>query len=276
MSTLPENPAPALPGNGRVLSEAQRTTANRPGAAAGILLIVRRELGTYFRNLSGYVIASLILFLNGLLFNAYAIGGPNNSQFSTDVLSNFFYFSSGMVMVAAVLISMRLIAEERQSGSLPLLTTSSLTDGQIVFAKFLSGYAFLAILILATVYMPLLIFLHGKVSVGHIVAGYVGLFALGAASMAIGTFGSAISPSQVVAVIVSGVMVVFLLVQWMLARIVDGKLSDIVSYLALHEKHFRPFMEGTVSLRDLIYYASITAFFLVLARNSLEGRRWKP
>src|SRR5439155_7749589 len=108
----------------------------------------------------------------------------------------------------------------------------------------------------------------------HIFGGYVGLLCIGAASVAIGTFGSAIATSQVVAVVISGVIVVILLLQWMLARLVDGRLGDIVGYLSLHDKHFRPFMDGTVSLRDIIFYFSVTALFLVLARNALEGRRW--
>lgn len=274
MTTSSENHAGALAPPGKALLEDRAQRAFKPSAGAGIALIVKRELATYFGSRSGYVIAALILLVDGILFNVFAVG--STSRYSTDVLSDFFFFSSGVTMIAAILISMRLIAEDRQSGALPLLTTSSLSDGEIVFAKFLSGFAFLAALVAITIYMPLLIFLNGKVSLGHIFAGYVGLLCIGAAATAIGTFGSAIASSQVVAVVVSSAIVVFLLLQWMLARIVDGPLSDVIGYLSFHDKHFRPFMEGTVSLRDVIYYLSVAALFLVLARNSLEGRRWRP
>ncbi|MCK6551256.1 hypothetical protein L6R52_35805 [Myxococcota bacterium] len=246
----------------------------KPSAIAGMSLIVRRELGTYFRTRTGYVIAALILLLDGLFFNAFALG--SGAKYSTDVLSDFFFYSSGVTIVAALIISMRLVVEDRQTGALPLLTTSSLTDGQIVLAKFLSGYAFLAILTLATIYMPLLVLVNGKISVGHIFAGYVGLMAIGAASMAIGTFASAVSTSQLMALVIGGVISVALLLMWMLARIVDGSLSEIIGYLSFHDKHFRPFMSGTISTRDLIFYLSFTVIFLVLARISLEGRRWRP
>lgn len=274
MNTSTEPGARALSPPPDVLAQSGTSGRASPSALSGISLIVRRELGTYFRSLSGYVIASLILLIDGILFNAFAIG--SGARYSADVLSDFFYFSSGVTMIAAVLISMRLIAEERQSGSLPLLTTSSLSDGQIVVAKFLSGLTFLAALVAVTVYMPLLIFLNGKVSLGHIAGGYLGLLCIGAAATAIGTFGSAIAGSQVVAVVISGVIVVFLLLQWMLARLIEGPVSDVVAYLSLHDKHFRPFMSGTVSTKDVLFYLSITALFLVLARNALEGRRWKP
>lgn len=265
---------PQTPSSAHVASSGDRTESTRPSALSGIGLIVQRELGTYLRSRSGYAIAAMVLLIDGLLFNVFALG--SGARYSTDVLSDFFYFSSGVVMIAAILIAMRLIAEERQSGSLPLLTTSSLSDGDIVVAKFLSGFLFLAILTAITIYMPILIFKNGKVSLGHIFAGYVGLFCLGASAMAIGTFGSAIASSQLVAAVISGVILVFLLLQWMLARVVEGTLGDVVGYLSLHDKHFRPFMSGTISIKDVIFYLSVTVLFLVLARNSLEGRRWKP
>jgi hypothetical protein len=80
----------------------------------------------------------------------------------------------------------------------------------------------------------------------------------------------------VVAVIISGAITVILVLQYMLARIVEGPLSDLVLYLDLYTKHFVPFRGGTLSFREVLYYFSLTAFFLMLARNSLEGRRWKP
>lgn len=249
-------------------------TTWKPSAIAGMSLIVRRELGTYFRTRTGYVIAALILLLDGLLFNVDAVG--SGAKYSTDVLSQFFNDASGVTMVAALIISMRLIVEDRQTGALPLLTTSSLTDGQIILAKFLSGFAFLAILTLATIYMPLLVLVNGKISVGHVFAGYVGLLSIGAAVMAIGTFASAVSTSQLMALVIGGVITVTLLLQWLLARLVEGTLSEVISYLSFHDKHFRPFMSGTISTRDLLFYLSFTVFFLVLARISLEGRRWRP
>jgi len=247
-------------------------TMSRPGAARGLGLIVKRELGVYFRSRSGYIIASLVLLVTGLLFNVDAVG--SSSKYSADVLADFFKDASGVMMFGAAFLSMRLIAEERQSGTLPLLLGSSLTEGEIILAKFLSAWVFLVVMITISVYMPLLIFVRGKVSIGHIFSGYLGLYLLGAAVTAIGTFGSAIAKSQVVAVIIGGAITVVLLLVWMLARVVDGSLGDVFGQLALWDKHFTPFMRGTIALPDILYYLSITAFFLVLARNSLESRRW--
>jgi ABC-2 type transport system permease protein len=241
-------------------------------AGGGLGLIVRRELGVYARSRGGYVIAALVLAITGLLFNVDAVG--SGSKYSADVLADFFKDASGVMMVAGILVSMRLIAEERQSGTLPLLLNSSLTEGQVVVAKFLSAWIFLCVLIGLSLYMPALIFLRGKVSVAHIGVGYLGLFLLGGATVAIGTFGSAIARTQVVAAIVGASLVVLMLVVWLLARIVDGPLGEVFGYLALWDKHFTPFMRGTLALPGVVYYLSVIALFLTLARNSLESRRW--
>ena len=237
------------------------------------LLIARRELAAYLRSMTGYVIAALVLAIDGILFQAFVLG--NGEHLSAEVLSNFFYISSGLVIVASVFISMRLFAEERQTGTLVLLTSSPVHDWQIVLGKFISAFVFLAMITLATVYMPALIFVNGKVSFGHMVAGYLGLLLLGSATLAIGTFGSALARTQVLAAIFSGCIVVALIVCWLLAKVTERPLNDVFVALALHGKHFPPFQSGTVHLRDVVYYLMVTYVALFAATRVMESRRWK-
>jgi len=173
------------------------------------LLIARRELRGYLRTMTGWIIAASVLLIDGLLFNAFALEGARRS---TDVLSRFFYFASGPTMVAAVFIAMRLLAEERQLGTLALLYASPVRDRDIVLGKFLGALAFLSGVTLATVYMPLLILVHGHISVGHLLAGYLGLLLLGATSLGLGALGSALARTQVVAAILGAALLVSLLV----------------------------------------------------------------
>jgi ABC-2 type transport system permease protein len=237
------------------------------------LLIARRELAAYLRTFQGYVILAVVLAVDGLLFNAYALGGV--SKRSSEVLSLFFFFSSGTTLVASIFISMRLLAEERQAGTLPLLYSSPVRDHEIVWGKFLSALAFLALMTLATVFMPLLVMVHGKLSLGHIAAGYLGLLLLGSASLAIGTFGSALARNQVLAAVLSGCMLVALLTCWLLARITEQPLSDVFGALALWNQHFQPFQAGVVHVRDVIYYLLVTYVALFAATRVLEARRWR-
>jgi ABC-2 type transport system permease protein len=237
------------------------------------LLIARRELAGYLRSLSGYVIIAAILALNGLFFNAFALGRA--AERSATVLSNFFYYSSGFTIVASVFISMRLLAEERQAGTLSLLYSSPVRDRDIVLGKYLAALAFLAIYLVCTIYMPLLVMVNGKVSFGHIFAGYLGLLLLGSASLAVGTFGSALARNQIMAAILTSVMLVALILCWLLARITEQPLSSIFSALSLWNQHFPPFQGGLVHLRDVAYYLLLTYVALFGATRVLEARRWR-
>jgi ABC-2 type transport system permease protein len=237
------------------------------------LLIARRELAAYLRTWTGYIIIAAVLAVDGLLFNAYALGGADKR--SSEVLSLFFYFSSGTTMIAAIFVSMRLVAEERQTGTLTLLYSSPVRDAQIIVGKFLSALAFLTILTLATLYMPLMVMIHGKVSWGHVFGGYLGLILLGSAALAIGTFGSALARTQVLAAIASACMIVALLVSWLLGRVTERPLSEMFTALALHGLHFQPFQSGIVHLRDIVYYLAMTYVFLFAATRVVEARRWR-
>ncbi|QSQ19640.1 ABC transporter permease subunit [Pyxidicoccus parkwayensis] len=237
------------------------------------LLIARRELAGYLRTLSGYVVIAVILALNGLFFNAYALGGA--SKRSAEVLSQFFYYSSGFTIVASVFISMRLLAEERQTGTLPLLYSSPLRDRDIVLGKYLAGLTFLGLYVLCTLYMPLLVMVHGKVSFGHVAAGYLGLLLLGSASLAVGTFGSALARNQLLAAITSAVLLVALILCWLLARITEQPLADVFSAMSLWNQHFPPFQSGLVHVRDIVYYLVVTYVALFAATRVLEARRWR-
>jgi ABC-2 type transport system permease protein len=237
------------------------------------LLIMRRELGTYLRSMTGYVIAAILLLVDGLLFNIFAIGGDD--KLSATVLAQFFFYTSGLTMIASVFISMRLVAEERQTGTLVLLTSSPVMDGQIILGKFLSGFLFLAMVLLLTVFMPLLILVNGKISVGHLAAGYLGLLLLGAAAMALGTLGSALARTQVLAAIFSGCMVTAMVLAWMLVQVTERPFKDVFANLAIHGKHFLPFQQGTIHLRDVVYYFMVTLVTLFAAVRVMEARRWR-
>jgi ABC-2 type transport system permease protein len=237
-----------------------------------ILLIARRELGAYLRTMTGFVIIAAVLAVDGLLFNAFALG--NGERRSAEVLTQFFYFASGTTMISSVFISMRLLAEERQTGTIQLLYSSPVKDYEIVIGKFLSALGFLAIMTLVTVYMPLLIFVNGKISLGHMAAGYLGLMLLGSAAIAVGTFGSSLARSQVLAAIISGAMVVALVVAWLVGRVTERPLSEVFAALALWQ-HFQGFQSGILHLKDIVYYVAVTYVALFGATRVLEARRWR-
>jgi ABC-2 type transport system permease protein len=237
------------------------------------LLIARRELGAYFKGWLAYIVIAVVLFIDGLLFNAFALGGIEKR--SADVLSQFFYFSSGLTMAAAIFIAMPLLAAERESGTINLLYSSPVRDVEIVVGKYLAALGFLAVLLASSFFMPLLIMVNGKISFGHVFAGYFGLMLLGSAAIAIGTLGSVLMRSQFLALIVSAVMLVAMIVFWFVGRVTERPLSTIFENLALWSMHFPPFQAGIVHLRDVIYYFAVTYVALFGATRILEARRWR-
>lgn len=238
-----------------------------------IWLIARRELASYLRTWSGYIIISLAVGVSALLFNAFALGGPE--QRSSDVLSEFFRDTSGVTMVAGVFLSMRLLAEEQQRGTMALLFSSPVREVEVVVGKYLSGLLFMGLFLATTLFMPALILVHGKISVGHLFAGYLGLLLLGSATLAIGTLGSALAKSQILAVIIGGSMVITLLISWTLARVTERPVSDVLSSMALWQQHFPPFQAGIIHVRDVVYYLVVTYLGLFGATRVLEARRWR-
>lgn len=235
--------------------------------------IARRELGAYLRSPMGYIIIFCVLVADGLLFNAFAIG--SGARKSSVVLENFFYLASGTTLIASVFISMRLIAEERQTGTLVLLATSTVREWQLVLGKFMAAVVFLATMNALTIYMPLLVMVNGKVSLGHIVSGYLGLMLIGSAAVALGMVCSALSPNQLVAAVTAaGTVTVFVLL-WILSRIASPPIEDLIAYLSLHDKHFRPFMRGLISTQDIVFYVSLTYLALLTATRFIEARRWR-
>jgi len=237
-------------------------------------LIARRELGGYLRTMSGYVIAAVVLFVDGILFNVRALGGQQD-RLSTEVLSEFFFNSSGLVMAASVFLSMRLLAEERQNGSMVLLSSSPVRERDIILGKFFSAFVFLTLMTLAGVFMPMLILVNGKLSLGHVAVGYLGLLLLGGATLAIGTLGSTLARSQLLAAIISGSMVVCMIVVWMLGTVTERPLNDVFFALALWGRHFPPFQAGIIHLRDVVYYLAVMYFALFVSIRVLEARRWR-
>jgi ABC-2 type transport system permease protein len=158
---------------------------------------------------------------------------------------------------------------------LVLLFTSPVREVEIVLGKFLSAFLVLSMLVLVSVYLPALIFVNGKVSVGHIVAGYLGLLLVGAATLSLGVLGSALARTQLMAGVLAAVFIFLLFLAWALSRVVDPPLSSFIADFSLYEKHFFPFMRGLVQLSDIIYYVSLTYFALLASTRVIQSQRWQ-
>ena len=176
-------------------------------------------------------------------------------------------------MIAGLLLSMRLFAEEKQNGTDALLMTAPVSERTLVYAKFFASAIFMAILLGISLYMPLLVFIYGKISMMHILVGYLGLFLLGMSVLSIGNFASTLAPNQWIALILSGVLLFLFLILWTLEKISGAAWGDIFGYLAIHHEHFQSFKDGLFSVKDFVFCLSFALVFLELSVCSLRFRR---
>ncbi|MSP25484.1 MAG: hypothetical protein EXR75_10035 [Myxococcales bacterium] len=238
-------------------------------------LILARELKAYWRSPLGYAAAAAVLLIDGIWFMARALGGTEEKRLSAEVLSEFFNGASGTTAIVAIALAMRLVAGEHESGTLVLLKTAPVSDWEVVLGKFLGVMVVLLAITGLTGYMPALIFLNGKVSYGHIAVGYTGIVLLGAAVAAIGLFASAFAKNQVVAAILGAVIAGAMYLWWLVAKVADPPVRDVLEDLAIHHLRMRDFMTGVLRLENVVYYLAVTFFFLFAAVKTLEARRWQ-
>jgi ABC-2 type transport system permease protein len=238
-----------------------------------MIAIVRRELPEMLSSPATWSICGLLVLIDGLLFNAFALGADPKP--STRVVEDLLQILSGTTMVFAILLSMRAIAEERDRGSWVLLSSAPVRDSEIVLGKFVANLSVLVVMLTTTVHLPLLVLVRGTVSLAHLLTGYLGLFLLGACSIALGLYGAALAKRQLAAGLLGSALLTLLLIGWLLARISDPPMSGLLDYVALWQTHFQPFQRGILGASHVFFFGSITALALTLAARALEARRWE-
>lgn len=238
-----------------------------------LLLVARRDLAAYLSSIQGYLIIAVLVFMSGAAYNAFALGG--GARYSADVLRDFFMIGGIATGFAAWLMSMRALAEEKQTRTELVLLTSPIAPWEVILGKWVAVMGMVGFFILCTTHMPLMIFINGKVSLAQVAVGYLGMFLYGGTVAAVGVFASSLVRSQVLAAVISGAIVLLLVLLWLVAQIADGGFADIASYAAIWDKHFQPFQKGLLGLNHVFYYLSVTGLFLLLATRSHERRSWQ-
>lgn len=233
-----------------------------------VLTVAGRELKAYFASPIAYVVTAAFLVVTGYLFTLILFYSREAS------LRGVFANISVLFLIVSPAITMRLLAEEQRSGTIELLLTSPIRDVEVVLGKFLAGLGLTAAMLACTLYYPLILFFYGNPERGHILGGYLGVLLMAAAFVAIGLFASSLSANQIVAAIVTFML---LLMLWLIGAAADfagAPVSDILRYLAI-DRYYNDFTRGVIDSTGVVYFLSIMAVFLFATVRSLETRRWR-
>jgi len=243
--------------------------------------LLRKELLSYFVSPLFYVVAAVFFCLCGFFFYTRLIFFVQYG-FGLDILGNFWLaflagapYSISMVLLLVVpLLTMRLFAEERKLGTIELLLTLPVRDGELVGAKFTACAMVCAVLLAGTVLYPVYIYVLQPFPWMPIVAGYVGLFLLGLSFVACGIFVSALTENQVIAAVGTlGVLLLFWMLTWNEAATSPQLLHALV-WLSMFD-HFQGFARGVIDAQDVGYFLSFIALFCFLTLRVLEARKWR-
>jgi ABC-2 type transport system permease protein len=241
--------------------------------------LLRRELNAYFASVLGYVVMMFFLVVMGVTFAVvvnYLSTGPKQMS-AMRILFGMFWLPS---MVVIPMITMRLLSEEKRSGTLEMLMTAPVTDFEVVLAKYL-GAVMLYTLMWGLTGLYVIILRHfaggsAQLDLGPVASGYVGVLLIGQFLIALGVLSSSLTKSQVTAALMSFALVFILLivVNWLGYLFQGGPVGKIVRAISAFDQ-MDNFARGVVDLRPVVLYLSATAWTLFVTTRVVESRKWR-
>lgn len=234
-----------------------------------MLAIWKRELQSYFYTPVGYVFMGVFLALSGTFFYMLMLGSR-----SSDVLT-FLGQLSYLWMLLSPVLTMRLLAEEKQKRTDQLLLTSPVSLPGIVLGKYLAAFTVMIFTVLLTLIYVLIIAMYGAVYPSELLVGYLGFILQGGAFLALDLFISGCASSQVTAAVTAfGVNLALWLLDLLAGSMTQSWVRDVLYFFSLYDR-YNPFLMGQLSFASIGYDLSFIAAFLALTIHRLDSRRYR-
>ena len=244
---------------------------------SNVWIIAKRELMSFFFSPIAYIVLVGVLLVNGISC-IILIQFMNDQPTDVSVFAIFFnsFFSWLALIVMTPLITMKLFAEEKKTGTYESLMTTPLQNGEYVMAKFLAGYAFYVILWAPTVIYFILVntFTATPLEKAPVYGGFIGLLLIGLLAISMGCVGSSLTSNQIVAAVITFALFGGLLLIGFLPYAVGGKWREVFQYFSMIS-HMEELVQGILDWRRVIFYLSGSIFFLFLTYKIVESRQWK-
>ena len=251
-----------------------------------VFTICGKELKSYFTSPIAYLLMALFGLIFGYFFFSATVffvnaglrqqlGGQQQPMSINEyVISPLLGNASVVGLFLIPLISMRLFAEEKRTGTIELLMTSPISDWEIILGKWLGAMAFLLVLLLPLAVIVAVLAATAAPDFGPILTGALGLFLIGAFYMAIGTFISTTTKNQIIAGAATFSVCLLLWVLSWVSSYNDAGWAQAVAYCSILT-HFEPFSKGIIDTKDLVFYISAIFLGLFLTSRSLDSLRWR-
>lgn len=252
-----------------------------------IWILAKKEVKSYFASPIAYIVLAMWAIIFGYFFySATAIfvdysmrammqrGQAPPMNINDFIVRPLLMNISVIVLFLMPMITMRLFAEEKRSGTIELLLTSPLQDIEIILGKWLAAMILYLCLLAITALNIVFLFIHGKPDWRPLLVGYLGLILLGATFLGIGAFISSLTKNQIVAAALTfGVFLMLWVLDWVSSYSTTST-GKVIAYLSITQ-HFEPFAKGVIELKDVMYYISAIFLGLFLTLRSMESLRWR-
>ena len=245
-----------------------------------ISILWQREMASFFFSPIAFIVMAGFLLINGYffwqilnIFNGQPNIPPDISPMQI-IFGGSFVFWVLMLIIPPVL-TMRLFAEEKKSGTIEVLLTAPVTDAEVVWAKYLGAFAFYILMWAPTLLYVLVLGHYGSIEMGPVFAGYIGVILLGALFLSIGLFTSSLTSNQLISAILCFViLLVLFLTIFMENQVMSPKVRDFLAYINFLD-HLQDLNRGILNTKPIIFYVTFTVFNLFLTTRVLETRRWR-
>ncbi len=235
--------------------------------------ILKKEINSFFASPMGYLVIGVFLTLNGVFLWLFK-GEFNILDYGFADLSSFFLLAPWILLFLVPAVTMRSFSEEIKQETLELLLTKPITVIQIVLGKYLGALSLIIIALLPTLLYVYTIYQLGNpvgnLDFGSTLGSYLGLLFLAAAYTSIGVFASTLSGNQIVAFIISAFLCLFFYIGF--EGLADFNSIEIIEQLGM-SYHYKSISRGVLDTRDVIYFFSISAFFLILAKLIINRKQ---
>ena len=243
-----------------------------------MITLLRKEINGFLNSFIGYIVIIVFLLMNGLFLWVFPVQF-NILDFGYANLDGLFMLGPFVFLFLIPAITMRSFADEKKSGTLELLMTQPLTDLQVILAKYFAGLVLVIFSLIPTLIYYISVYRlglpPGNLDSGSIWGSYIGLLCIGGVFVAIGVFVSSLTDNQIVSFIIAVFLSFFLYMgfEFIYSFVLSGKTGLLIESLGLNA-HYTSMSRGVIDTRDLIYFISVTVFFIILTKLSLESRKW--